>query len=100
MYISINLNILLASIFNLSVGYLDRNLKCASHLIVDAIGKAVYGLLLIQALRPDRLIAMARVFVEKTLGTAFLHSGEKELNLSAIVEDEVNLFSGMYMLNY
>ena len=34
-------------------------------------------------------MAMARVFVEKVLGTAFLHSGEKELNLAGIVEDEV-----------
>jgi hypothetical protein len=49
----------------------------------------VNGLLLIQALRPDRLTAMARVFVEKSLGSAFLHGGEKELNLSGIVENEV-----------
>jgi hypothetical protein len=49
----------------------------------------VNGLLLIQALRPDRLTAMARVFVEKSLGSTFLHGGEKELNLSGIVENEV-----------
>lgn len=58
-------------------------------LYVDPTGKAVNGLLIIQALRPDRLTAMARVFVEKSLGPAFLHSGEKELNLSDIVENEV-----------
>ena len=51
------------------------------------------GLLLIQALRPDRLTAMARVFVEKSLGSTFLHSGEKELNLSGIVENEVIILS-------
>jgi len=53
----------------------------------------VNGLLLIQALRPDRLTAMARVFVEKSLGGTFLHSGEKELNLSDIVENEVIILS-------
>ncbi|XP_052105179.1 cytoplasmic dynein 1 heavy chain 1-like isoform X5 [Mytilus californianus] len=56
---------------------------------MNPTGKAVNGLLLIQALRPDRLTAMARVFVEKSLGPAFLHSGEKELNLSDIVENEI-----------
>ncbi|KAK7504322.1 hypothetical protein BaRGS_00004626, partial [Batillaria attramentaria] len=56
---------------------------------LSPIGKAVNGLLVIQALRPDRLIAMARIFVEKTLGAEFVHITEKELNLSQIVETEV-----------
>lgn len=55
------------------------------------IAKAVHGLLVIQALRPDRLIAMARIFVEKTLGAEFVHITEKELDLSQIVETEVGL---------
>ncbi|XP_061172861.1 cytoplasmic dynein 1 heavy chain 1-like isoform X1 [Saccostrea echinata] len=53
------------------------------------ICKAVYGLLTIQAFRPDRTTSMARVFVEKVLGSSFLHNAEKELQLSAIVENEI-----------
>lgn len=53
------------------------------------VGKAVHGLLSIQAFRPDRTTSMARVFVEKVLGTAFLHNAEKELQLSSIIENEV-----------
>ena len=50
-------------------------------------------MLVIQALRPDRLIAMARIFVEQTLGSDFVHLTEKELNLPEIVENEVLTFS-------
>ena len=56
-----------------------------------AIGKAVNGLLVIQAFRPDRLTDMARVFVEKVLGSNFAHAADKELNLANIVETEVRL---------
>ena len=62
---------------------------CVILWILAPIGKAVHGLLAIQALRPDRLIAMARIFVERTLGSDFVHITEKELNLSQIVETEV-----------
>eukprot|EP00105_Crassostrea_gigas_P045649 XP_019929797.1 PREDICTED: cytoplasmic dynein 1 heavy chain 1 isoform X11 [Crassostrea gigas] len=51
--------------------------------------KAVHGLLTIQAFRPDRTTSMARVFVEKVLGNTFLHTAEKELQLSSIVENEI-----------
>lgn len=53
------------------------------------VGKAVNGLLVIQAFRPDRLIAMARIFVEKALGTEFVQITERELDLGNIVETEV-----------
>jgi hypothetical protein len=53
------------------------------------VAKAVYGLLVIQALRPDRLTATARIFVERTLGAEFVHITEKELDLANIVETEV-----------
>lgn len=55
------------------------------------IGKAVSSLLVIQSVRPDRLMAMARILVEKGLGTGFTHAGDKELNLADIVEKEVIL---------
>ena len=32
---------------------------------------------------------MARIFVEKVLGSSFAHAADKELNLAEIVESEV-----------
>ena len=58
-------------------------------MLVGPVAKAVNGLLAIQAFRPDRITSMARVFVDKVLGTNFLHTAEKELNLASIVENEV-----------
>ncbi|XP_052274955.1 cytoplasmic dynein 1 heavy chain 1-like isoform X3 [Dreissena polymorpha] len=53
------------------------------------IGKAVNGLLVVQALRPDRLTSMAKIFVEKVLGSTFAHAADKELDLAEIVENEI-----------
>lgn len=53
------------------------------------IGKALYKLLVIQAFRADRLIAMASIFVATVLGETFTHSAEQELNLAKIVTNEV-----------
>lgn len=57
---------------------------------IAPIGKAVHGLLAVQALRPDRLTSMARIFVEKVLGANFAHAADKELNLAEIMETEVD----------
>ena len=46
-------------------------------------------MLVIQAFRLDRLLAMAHIFVATVLGEAFLHEAEQELNLSEVVEKEV-----------
>lgn len=59
--------------------------------VTAEIGKAVHSLLSIQAFRPDRLIAMARIFVEKVMGIGFVHLGEREVDLSNIVENEVHV---------
>lgn len=56
---------------------------------LSPIGKAVHGLLIIQAFRPDRLTAMCRVFVEKVLTPNFMHCAEKELNLAEIMEQQI-----------
>ena len=49
----------------------------------------MYKLLVIQAFRADRLIAMASIFVATVLGETFTHSAEQELNLAKIVTNEV-----------
>ena len=54
---------------------------------------------MIQAFRPDRLTDMARVFVEKVLGSNFAHAADKELNLANIVETEVRLGKRNVMQN-
>jgi len=56
---------------------------------ITSVGAAVNGLLVIQALRPDRLTAMAKIFVEKVLGADFVALGTKELNLAAVCENEI-----------
>jgi dynein heavy chain 1 len=59
------------------------------YLFAAPIGKALYKLLVIQAFRADRLMAMASIFVATVLGETFVHSAEQELNLAEIVANEV-----------
>lgn len=53
------------------------------------IGQAVHQLLLIQAFRPDRLLAMSHIFVSKVLGESFMSIIEQPLDLANIVDSEV-----------
>jgi dynein heavy chain 1 len=53
------------------------------------IGQAVHQLLLIQAFRPDRLLAMSHIFVCKVLGETFMNIIEQPLDLGNIVDMEV-----------
>lgn len=56
---------------------------------LSPIGSAMYQLLLIQAFRPDRVIAAAQLFVSSVLGEHFMPNAEKELDLAACVEREL-----------
>ncbi|XP_044127627.1 cytoplasmic dynein 1 heavy chain 1 isoform X1 [Bufo gargarizans] len=53
------------------------------------IGQAVHRLLLIQAFRPDRLLAMAHIFVSTILGDSFMSVIDQPLDLAHIVDTEV-----------
>ncbi|KAG8561687.1 hypothetical protein GDO81_015440 [Engystomops pustulosus] len=53
------------------------------------IGQAVHRLLLIQAFRPDRLLAMAHIFVSTILGDTFMSVIDQPLDLAHIVDTEV-----------
>ncbi|XP_065449670.1 cytoplasmic dynein 1 heavy chain 1-like isoform X1 [Chrysemys picta bellii] len=53
------------------------------------IGQAIHRLLLIQAFRPDRLLAMAHAFVSANLGESFMSIMEQPLDLKHIVNTEV-----------
>ena len=55
-----------------------------------AVGQAMNKLLVIQAFRPDRLIATAHGFVAAVLGENFMAKAEQELDLANIVEHEVS----------
>ncbi|XP_014066736.1 cytoplasmic dynein 1 heavy chain 1 isoform X2 [Salmo salar] len=68
----------------LSVPYLWTEEKQST-----SIGQAVHQLLLIQAFRPDRMLAMAHIFVSKVLGDTFMAIIEQPLDLGNIVESEV-----------
>jgi hypothetical protein len=62
------------------------------YLRTAAVGQAVYGLLVVQAFRPDRLISAAQIFVDAVMGTSFRQAAETELNLADNVENEVESF--------
>ncbi|XP_050667850.1 dynein heavy chain, cytoplasmic isoform X2 [Leptidea sinapis] len=51
---------------------------------------AMYRLLLIQAFRPDRVIAAATQLVAAVLGPGFMSRAETELDLTSITEREIN----------
>lgn len=63
---------------------------CFPTLISAPIGQAVHRLLLIQAFRPDRLLAMAHHFVSTNLGDNFMSIMEQPLDLSHIVDTEAS----------
>ncbi|MBN3298743.1 DYHC1 protein, partial [Amia calva] len=54
-----------------------------------SIGQAVHQLLLIQAFRLDRLLAMSHIFVSKVLGETFMSIIDQPLDLGNIVDSEV-----------
>ncbi|KAF4101796.1 hypothetical protein G5714_016596 [Onychostoma macrolepis] len=68
----------------LSVPYLWTEEKTST-----LIGQAVHQLLLIQAFRPDRLLAMSHIFVSKVMGENFMAIIEQPLDLANIVDSEV-----------
>ncbi|XP_060804539.1 dynein heavy chain, cytoplasmic isoform X3 [Amyelois transitella] len=51
---------------------------------------AMYRLLLIQAFRPDRVIAAATQLVTAVLGSSFMAKAETELDLTSITEHQLN----------
>lgn len=78
----------------ISSGYVITELKCLHSafpcsLHSAPIGQAVHQLLLIQAFRPDRLLAMSHIFVSKVLGETFMNIIEQPLDLANIVDSEV-----------
>lgn len=56
--------------------------------LLGPVGKALHQLLVIQAFRPDRLMAMATIFVTMAMGEAFQQQANV-LDLAAVVENEV-----------
>lgn len=53
------------------------------------IGTAVHQLLIIQAFRPDRVIAAAALFISAALGDKFMSSAEVELDFGSVVENQL-----------
>ncbi len=56
---------------------------------LSAISTAMMKLLVIQAVRPDRVIAAGHQLVDAVLSESFMPAGEKELDLAKIVDTEV-----------
>ncbi|XP_049288218.1 dynein heavy chain, cytoplasmic isoform X3 [Anopheles funestus] len=57
---------------------------------LSSVSAAMHQLLLIQAFRPDRVIAAAHLFVSTVLGEDFMPQAEKELDFATCVEKELN----------
>uniref|UniRef100_A0A034V4N0 Dynein heavy chain, cytoplasmic n=1 Tax=Bactrocera dorsalis TaxID=27457 RepID=A0A034V4N0_BACDO len=57
---------------------------------LSPIVSSIHQLLLIQAFRPDRVIAAAHKVVDAVLGVDFMPNAEKELDLAAVVEKQLN----------
>ena len=51
----------------------------------------LYQMVVVQAFRGDRLVAMAGRFVATVMGESFSHSAEQELDLSSVVMKEVRV---------
>ncbi|XP_072172912.1 cytoplasmic dynein 1 heavy chain 1-like [Diadema setosum] len=56
---------------------------------LTGIGKALHQMLLVQAFRPDRLLASTQLFVTAVFGEQFLHAAAMELDLAHVVESEL-----------
>ena len=56
---------------------------------VSVINQAMLRLLLIQAVRPDRVMAAGHQLVDTIMGDAFVPAGEREVELGVMVETEV-----------
>ena len=64
---------------------------------VAKVGEAVHKLLMIQAFRPDRLLAATHQVVHAVLGALFMQAAEQELNLAEIIENEVKASTPVLM---
>lgn len=56
---------------------------------LSPIGVAMYQLLVIQAFRPDRVIAATSLFVSSALGETFMAEAEIELDFGSVVENQL-----------
>ena len=70
--------------------------------LVAAVGETVHKLLVVQAFRPDRMLAAANQFVSAALGASFMHDAEQELDLYSVIENEVKTMWLSYsqIINY
>lgn len=65
---------------------------------LSPIGTAMYQLLVIQAFRPDRIIAAGSLFVSAVMGTDYMAAAENEIDLGAIIEKEIKGISNVLIL--
>ncbi|CAG0898920.1 unnamed protein product, partial [Cyprideis torosa] len=56
---------------------------------LSPFGKSLHGLLVIQALRPDRVVSMSHRLVNAVLGEEFMTEAEREVDLADVVENQV-----------
>lgn len=65
--------------------------------LLTPVGVSMHKLLVIQAFRPDRVLAMANAVVATVLGEPFLEAAATEVDLANIVEKEVKATNPVLM---
>lgn len=58
---------------------------------LSPVGRAMHQLLVVQAFRPDRVIAQGHQVVASVLGPDFMTAAETELDLAAAVDNEARI---------
>ncbi|XP_043279701.1 dynein heavy chain, cytoplasmic isoform X3 [Venturia canescens] len=53
------------------------------------IGESIHRLLMIQAFRPDRVMAAASLFITSALGETFMSAAEVEMDFASVVENQL-----------
>ncbi|XP_075239024.1 cytoplasmic dynein 1 heavy chain 1-like isoform X4 [Convolutriloba macropyga] len=64
---------------------------------LNKVGQSLYNLLLVEAFRPDRLLAAVNQFVASVMGEEFLNVIDSPLDLRRVVEEEVTSGTAVLM---
>lgn len=93
-YIHCSLSLVVSTHANSCIKFILGRYFCKSSkmplLCAARLGESIHRLLLVQAFRPDRLIAAMHLFVDEAMGSAFMKDTELVVGLPSIVEDEVS----------
>jgi len=77
--------------------HVENHRNCVVVIVAGAVGKAVYRMLVTQALRQDRLLAAAQQFVTAVFGASFMQEAVQQLNLADVIDNEIKASTPILM---